>query len=84
LLAEGRGRAHLVLVSGRDPLDEPGFAQERARQQIEQDIQKRIQVHRANVGRLAASRMSAKTLDAAVINRPLVMLARATPGSITR
>jgi hypothetical protein len=57
-------------------MDEPSFVQEQARQQIEQDIQKRIQVHKANIGRLVASRMSAETLNVAVSNRPLVMLAQ--------
>jgi hypothetical protein len=57
-------------------MDEPSFVQEQARQQIEQDIQKRIQVHKANIGRLVASRTSAETLNVAVSNRPLVMLAQ--------
>jgi len=57
-------------------MDETNFVQEEARRRIEEDIRKRIQIHQANIARLAASRLSAQTLGAAVQNRPLVMLAQ--------
>ena len=57
-------------------MDQTGFVQEEARQKIDQDISERIQVHKANIARLAAAQQSAHTLGAAVQNRPLVMLAQ--------
>ncbi|TGQ74414.1 MAG: SGNH/GDSL hydrolase family protein [Mesorhizobium sp.] len=57
-------------------MDQPEFAQQALQRQIEQDIAKRTQVHQANIQRLAAARDSAATLEAAVVNRPLVMLAQ--------
>src|SRR6201999_1592802 len=57
-------------------MDDTGFVQQETRQQIDADIDKRIQVHKANIARLAAARLSANTLGAAIHNRPLVMLAQ--------
>jgi hypothetical protein len=57
-------------------MDQTGFVQEEARQKVDQDISERIQVHKANIARLAAAQQSAHTLGAAVQNRPLVMLAQ--------
>jgi hypothetical protein len=57
-------------------MDEQIFVQSKAQQRIENDIKQRIQMHRANITRLAASRASARTLNATVSNRPLVMLAQ--------
>jgi hypothetical protein len=52
------------------------FVQSEARQQIESDIKQRIQVHQANIARLAGSRESAHTLSASISNKPLVILAQ--------
>src|SRR5579862_3645797 len=57
-------------------MDDQAFVQAQLRDKIEQDIQQRIQVHQANIARLAASRYSAQTLKVTVRNRPLVMLAQ--------
>ncbi len=57
-------------------MDEQIFVQSELRQRIENDIRQRIQVHKANVARLAASQESARMLGAAVANRPLIMLAQ--------
>lgn len=57
-------------------MDEQIFVQSLAQQRIENDIKRRIQLHKANVARLAVSQESARTLGAPVSNRPLVMLAQ--------
>jgi hypothetical protein len=51
------------------------FPEAQKREQIDQDIQQRIEIHQANIARLAAARASAVALNVAVANRPLVMLA---------
>src|SRR5262249_54665234 len=56
--------------------DQTIFVQAQAQQRIEEDIRKRIEVHKSNVSRLATSRLAAQKLGAAVQNRPLVMLAQ--------
>ena len=43
---------------------------------IDADIAKRVEVHQANVARLASSRASANLLAAPVENRPLILLAQ--------
>jgi hypothetical protein len=52
------------------------FVQEEARKRIEQDINERIAVHKANIVRLATAQASATTLGVAVRNRPLILLAQ--------
>ena len=51
------------------------FPEARKREQIDKDIQQRIDIHKANIARLAAARVSAEALNVAVANRPLIMLA---------
>jgi hypothetical protein len=51
------------------------FPEAEKREQIEKDIQQRIQIHKANIARFAAARESAHALSAAIVNRPLIMLA---------
>ncbi|TPQ32977.1 SGNH/GDSL hydrolase family protein [Bradyrhizobium guangdongense] len=51
------------------------FIQEQTRRRIDEDIAKRVLIHKANIARLTAARASAKSLNVQVINRPLVMLA---------
>jgi hypothetical protein len=65
----------MIIVRANMAVEPIIFAEEEKRSRIEQDIQERIQVHKGNIARLAAARESAISLDAAVINRPLVMLA---------
>lgn len=57
-------------------MDVDDFADVKARQQIDQEIQERIKAHKANVLRLQSSRASALNLNASVINNPLVLLAQ--------
>ena len=47
-------------------MDQDNFVQEEARNKIDQDINERIQVHQANIARLASARQSARTLGAAI------------------
>lgn len=51
------------------------FIQEQTRRRIDEDIAKRVRIHKANIARLTAARASAKSLNVQVANRPLVMLA---------
>ncbi|MBV8849163.1 MAG: SGNH/GDSL hydrolase family protein [Methylobacteriaceae bacterium] len=51
------------------------FPEAEKREQIDKDIQQRIEVHKANIVRLAAAQASARTLSVAVANQPLIMLA---------
>ena len=57
-------------------MDQQEFVQEAAQRRIDEDIAKRIKVHQANIERLETARESAGNLEAAVVNRPLVMLAQ--------
>src|SRR5258707_12592620 len=57
-------------------MDQQEFVQQAVQRRIDQDIAKRMQVPQANIQRLAVARDSAKTLNAKVKNRPLVMLAQ--------
>jgi hypothetical protein len=57
-------------------MDSQNFVQSEARQQIEDDIRRRTQVHQANIARLAVSRDSAHTFNATVSNKPLIILAQ--------
>jgi len=57
-------------------MDEQIFVQSEVQKRIDDDIKQRIQMHRANINRLAVSRQSAHTLSVEVSNRPLVMLAQ--------
>lgn len=57
-------------------MDTPTFAQSEARRQIDEEIEKRIRIHKANMARLSSSRESAHTLGATVKNEPLVLLAQ--------
>jgi hypothetical protein len=57
-------------------MDDQTLLPAETRQQIDQDINQRVRVHKANIARLATSRLSARTMRAAVVNRPLVMLAQ--------
>lgn len=57
-------------------MDQQEFVQEAAQRRIDEDIAKRIKVHQANIERLETAIESAGNLEAAVANRPLVMLAQ--------
>ena len=52
------------------------FVQERVLKSIDDDIQQRIKVHKANIARFEAAEQGAKTLKVAVGARPLIMLAQ--------
>ncbi len=57
-------------------MDQSDFLPAISKEKIEADLALRKQVHRANVARLKAARMSAKTLGLAAQPQPLVMLAQ--------
>ena len=57
-------------------MDQQEFVQEAAQRRIDDDIAKRIKAHQANIERLETAIESAGNLEAAVANRPLVMLAQ--------
>jgi hypothetical protein len=57
-------------------MDQSDFLPAVTKEKIEADLALRKQVHRANVARLKAARISAKTLGLAAQLQPLVMLAQ--------
>jgi hypothetical protein len=57
-------------------MDQIDFVSAQAQQKIDHDIAERRRVHQANIRRLAVAQKSAATLELAVRNRPLVLLAQ--------
>ncbi len=57
-------------------MDDQVALRARLDQAIAEDLEQRVSLHQANIARLQAGRAGARTFAAAVVNRPLVLLAQ--------